>query len=63
MGVVNNGESGWSEITLSDTLTLGGQAPQIEMSAVSVAGLSQWQRRGTVLHGSVNTELYSRVTR
>lgn len=63
MGVVNNGESGWSEITLSDTLTLGGQAPQIEMSAVSVAGVSQWQRRGTVLQGSVNTELYSRVTR
>lgn len=34
---VNNREPWWSEITPSDTLTLGGQAPRIEMSAVSMA--------------------------
>lgn len=47
VGVVNNREPWWSEITLSDTLTLGGQAPQIEMSAVSMAGVLQWQQGDT----------------
>lgn len=46
-GVVNNGEPWWSEITLSDTLTRGAQARQIEMSAVSMARVLQWQQRGT----------------
>lgn len=38
VGAVNNGDPWWSEISLGDTLTLGVQAPQIEMSAVSMGG-------------------------
>lgn len=43
LGVVNNREPLRSEITQSDTLRLGGQAQQIEMSAMSMAGVLQWQ--------------------
>lgn len=43
VGVVNKGDPSWSEITLSDTLTLSVQAPQIEMSAVSMGGVLQRQ--------------------
>lgn len=49
MGAVNNGGPGQSEITEGDILTQSGQAAQIEMSAVSVGGVLQRQRRGTHL--------------
>lgn len=47
MGVVNNGEPWRSEIPLSDTLTLGVRAPQIETSDVSKGGVLRWQQCGT----------------
>lgn len=61
---VNNGEPRWSEITLSDTLTLGGQEPQIEMSAVcwgqALTMAAVWH---TPSHGTLNTALLSGVTK
>lgn len=55
LGVVNNREPYWSEITQSDTLRPGGQAQQIEMSAISMAGVLQWQHWATHLNMVLRT--------